>query len=345
MAYLFGDANAPSAGKMSGMMCMNRCPTVAEAIEILEAGVPEADRGATNVNQFSGDTADFEGGTVGGWAAEGSGTDIVLSVESADPIFGTYSLKVEALSGVSPNGRIWTLLGEQMQPGEQWDFEFWIKSDSPKTIDQIVMRFSTDGSSSGANETTLEDIAVSPAARKVSFSYTAGILARTLWIQGLPEGVYILDGFKQFRKGVTFDLPPSSLQLSPGLWLDESGNGGHPVLPDGMRIGAPKTEGVLFAENEFTASAVGQPICADVPVLPADCQLTLMMKATVEATFNIGDGSVADYYASGVTIGTGWAPVALSEHASDGTNRKIVVTPTASYSGVVSTKVKVEMLE
>jgi hypothetical protein len=312
------------------MLAMNRCPTVAEAIEILEAGVPEADRGGknetvaiTNADFSDGSTGwdtvqgtpVYTDGTVeleGGAAIRQTGIDLYpkgvsrlfrIKAKKADGS-GTTLMRVTAVNSSNASDDEHFISSTEVTSTYQW-YEVRVKNEAGETnFDRLIMKEQS----------------------------------------GVSGRVLVVDEVQLVGYGLTADLPPSSLQLAPGLWLDESGNGGHPVLPDGMRIGEAKTEGVLFAENEFTASAVGQPICADVPVLPADCQVILMMKASVSGDFNIGDEADPDRYAAGVTIGTGWAPVALSEHASDGTNRKIVVTPTASYSGVVSTKVKVERL-
>lgn len=340
MAYLFGDAYTPSAGKMSGMMAMNRCPSVAEAIEILEAGVPEADCGASVANVVS--NPDFETNTSGYDAINAT-----LSRNTTSPISGTADAKTTIPASSGSRGMRWLERTDWHLMGGRRvrvSFDYYV-SDPLLLIDLVLWTFSGSyGKSIAANLNATT-------ATRVSFEFVVpGALnssSRLCWVRNVGDSVggdLFTDNVEVEDLGVTSDLLSSSLQLAPGLWLDESGNGGHVVLPDGMRMGEAKTEGVLFAENEFDSSAIGQPICADLPVLPADCQVTLMMKATVEATFNIGDGSVADYYAAGVTIGASWQPVALSEHASDGTNRKIVVTPTASYSGVVSTKVKVERL-
>jgi hypothetical protein len=340
MAYLFGDANNASAGKMSGMMAMNRCPSIAEAIEIANGAVSETDRGASNVNVVS--NPDFETNTSGYDAINAT-----LTRNTTSPISGTADAKTTFPASSGSRGirwlekTDWHLMGGRRV---RVSFDYYV-SDPLLLIDLVLWTFSGSyGKSIAAdlNATT---------ATRASFEFVIpGSLnssSRLCWVRNVGDttgGDLFVDNVEVEDLGITVDLPPSSLQLAPGQWLDESGNGGHPVLPDGMRMGEAKTEGVLFAENEFTASAVGQPICADLPVLPADCQLTLMMKASVSGDFNIGDGADPDRYAAGVTIGTDWAPVSQLQHTHDSTNRKIVVTPTMSYSGVVSTSVRVGKL-
>lgn len=323
MAYLFGDANNASAGKMGGFMAMNRCPSLAEAIEIANGVVSEVDRGASEVASTSWSWQNAAGTME---ALTTSGTDITSAVNSSG-------------IGIVCNSSADSVLGGPFEIGHRYRVECDLAVNSGTVRVRIAPTF--DLSAGG-----MEQIASVTSAQNGRF-----VIEFVPRVKGSFFGFYndtsfnfSASNFKAQKIGITADLPPSSLQLAPGQWLDESGNKGHVLLPDGMRMGESKTEGRLFAENTFDSSTTGQPICADVPVLPADYQVTLMMKASVSGDFNIGDGSDEDYYAAGVTIGTDWEPVALLKHASDGTNRKIVITPTSSYDGTVSTKVKVERL-
>ena len=357
MAYLFGDANNASAGKMSGFMAMNRCPSLAEAIEIANGAVSEADRGGSEVWVYE---SDFSSGTDGLLSSQVIATGNADSIEGEDNWYSarpaTTSSATHTAAFTPTSMPIYGRRGYEQYIGIE--FKYFVPSGQTNVNGIRLIAVSEGGSVADQSPPVEVNLNVTGSVE----TYQAILQMPVNWngqiywqltkdsnvtfsgVTGGADDLAYLKDVKIKLQGITADLPPSSLQLAPGLWLDESGNGKHPVLPDGMRMGESKTEGRLFAENEFTASAVGQPICADVPVLPADTQVTLMMKATVEATFNLGDGSDDDYYAAGVTIGTDWEPVTLLKHVSDGTNRRIVITPTASYSGVVSTKVKVERL-
>ena len=341
MAYLFGDANNASAGKMGGFMAMNRCPSLADAIEIANGVVSEVDRGGSQVRVYEGDFS--------------SGTDGFIYV-SGGAIAGNINgiggednwCRLTRTAGTA--GRTTATRDSSLSVGYQHKGS--VKFYNPEASTVYIGWYTGSGYPAGgtAADDYVEVPAGSSAVLNISFlssddAITFSVCGADGVITNMSSGqIFYFKDVSVNQTGITADLPPSSLQLAPGQWLDESGNKAHVLLPDGMRVGEAKTEGVLFAENEFAASAIGQPICADVPVLPADYQVTLMMKATVEATFNLGDGSDDDYYAAGVTIGTDWEPVTLLKHASDGTNRKIVITPTASYDGTVSTAVKVVRL-
>ena len=144
--------------------------------------------------------------------------------------------------------------------------------------------------------------------------------------------------------GITSDHKPSAIQLSPGQWL-ESENDAHALIPEGMSQGQYKTQGQLRGSNTWSADDALQYIGADFTLMPANAVFTLYAKASVSADFNIGDQTDADRYAAAETIGTEWEPVATLKQTSDGTNRKLTITPTASYTGTVETMWKIEIVK
>lgn len=143
---------------------------------------------------------------------------------------------------------------------------------------------------------------------------------------------------------LTADYSPSGIQLTPGQWLDRANNK-HAVLPTNLRQDQLKTSGVLRGVNTWAAATTIQHIVGvDAPAVPANSAIRLRARATVSGTFNIGDGVDVERYGAGVTIDTGWTDIALLTSFPDGTNRDLTLTPTASYSGTVTSSVTVEAL-
>jgi hypothetical protein len=151
--------------------------------------------------------------------------------------------------------------------------------------------------------------------------------------------------FKIREVGQTASLQPTGIQLAPGQWIDQHPNAKHVIIPDGARLADQKLEGVLRGRNIFSASTTGQHmIGANLNALPLNARLTLSAIATVSGTFDIGDGVDQDRYAAGVTIGTTWSNITMLTRFHDATNRKIVLTPTSSYTGTVTSAARVERL-
>lgn len=347
MAYFQGSAVAGSAGRLAEFSALNRSMTQAEHVLYFKEGVAVADRGASQVPVYE---SDFSAG-VDGWSLTngatitgnvdgidgqndwlqitGGGATNSGAIKSISAIAQGRNAKVKirvhvAATNVDCNGIVLFLLtaagGSISNAGRQY-----LSPGIGATADYIVERKALFSALGQVNVRLSNNDSATP-------SVTSG------------DTVYIK--FVEVNQiGLTSQLAPESIQLTPGQWL-ESVNKSHVILPNGARVQEPKTSGVVRGVNTFSASDVGQPLNnVDLPILPSsEVALTLRCKATVEATFNIGDGVDADRYAAGVTIGTDWTPITLLKLSHDGTNRKIVITPTASYSGVVTTAARVDLL-
>lgn len=312
MAYLFGDANNASAGKMSGFMAMNRCPSLAEAIEIIEAGADPADVGADGV----------EVATNGGFDSDVSGWDVSSPVtivwDDGQAVVnrnnGTLS-KLPSQAGIVPGAR------------------YRVRINITAMSDALSFYLGTPGLDTETAFDTLgakEFFAVAGPGGRFYFGPT-GDAAATCAVEDISV----------VRAGITANLPPSSLQLSPGLWLDESGNKGHVLIPDGMRVNNSTHKIIeIPATLEWNDDDSPQPLVADQNILPADAFLMHVI-ADVEGTpvdGNLGDGAVADKFctaAQNANLETGPNNLAIKSPVNDGTNRKMVWTPTENFTGKI----------
>lgn len=343
-AYLLGSETQPSVGRLGRFRKFNRASTQAEKAARFMAGVAEADRGASQINRITGDSANFEGGTVGSWVANSQGGSV--SANSTTPIAGTFDLQITTTTSDTAGGNL--SLGA-VAAGQRFLIAFdYIATGGTW---QVSFRTSTSGSGpilAGTNIETSGSIVADGVVRRCFIdrlftdSGTPRLMLRNT--AGSIQTIRI-DNVQFERIGNTVDLSPSSIQLAPGQWLENSGNKGHVHIPDGCRLFNPETDGQVRGANTWAASDTLQYITGvDAPVLPLNATLTLLAKASASATFDLGDGVDQDRYGVGVTIGTEWAPVMLAKYSHDATNRDLTIKPTESYTGTVETVWKVEVV-
>lgn len=355
MAYLQGDAIAGCPGRLGRFRGGNRAMTAAEMASLYTAGVSQGDRGASVVPLYeSNDISTFTTKAnvtitpASSTAPDGSGDAVLVQVTASAAT--TLSRSVVSLSGHAE----FRIYAKQSSGANQANRFALRNNTTALDLISILLNYA-DGTYTAL---TLRDgctIKVVPAAEgfwEITLTAPPAFMSRGATIigyacfVGAPEtaGEAALLWVPRIKSiGQTIDLQPSAIQLVPGQWL-EAANSQHLILPDSTRQKQHKTAGQVRGVNTWSASPALQYIGANANILPANAVLTLYAKATVSTTFNIGDQTDVDRYGATVTIGTEFAPVAVLKHGSDGTNRKLTITPTASYTGTVTTMWRVEMV-
>jgi len=339
MPYLLGSASQNSPGRLGRFQALNRSLTQSEAALYFKEGVAEADRNASQTPFYS---SNFGGGS-DNWANAENAT---VSGNVDGP--GGQNDWLEIKSSISTNGQHRARGGVYLPAGKRTKIPLTYFIPNTNSACDGLRFYLSDGGSQAVGDIQ----AVVNQVTTIQLDVIPGVSSRLFLVMvdgtsnsfaALDDVVYI-KGVDFVNIGQTARLTPADIQLTPGQWL-ESVNKAHVFLPNGARAQEPKRTGMLYGTNTFSSSAIGQPLQnVDWHIVPADAGVTLRMKATVSATFNIGDGVDVDRYAAAVTIGTDWTNITIANPASDGTNRKIVITPTASYSGVVTTAARVDLL-
>ena len=354
MAYLFGDANNASAGKMSGFMAMNRCPSLAEAIEIANGAVSEADRGGSEVWVYE---SDFSSGTDGLLSSQVIATGNADSIEGEDNWYSarpaTTSSATHTAAFTPTSMPIYGRRGYEQYIGIE--FKYFVPSGQTNVNGIRLIAVSEGGSVADQSPPVEVNLNVTGSVEtyqsilqmpvnwngQIYWQLTKDSNVTFSGVTGGADDLAYLKDVKIKLQGITADLPPSSLQLAPGQWLDESGNKGHVLIPDGMRVNNSTHKIIeIPATLEWNGDDSPQPLVADQNILPADAFLMHVI-ADVEGTpvdGNLGDGADADKFctaAQNANLETGPNNLAIKSPVNDGTNRKMVWTPTANFTGKI----------
>ena len=345
MAYLLGSATEASIGRISSLKALNRAMSAAELASLYASGVESAEMAASNTPEYIFDFLNTDGVFTGVSGATVTAVDGIFSRDDVLKIESNGSSSTRArrvnignhlflntkftIMAAIPSGNV-TCTGFRValtEPGtdaiEVSEAYQLSETDTWESFESGILALATEDST--------RRIAIYPITDSGGITVTSGDI------------VYV-DDLSLYKCGQTANLGANNIQLAAGQWI-ETENNAHAIIPDDARVIEAKQSGVLKGGTTFTASAVGQHICgADAVVLPDNVKVTMNMKATVSASFDIGDGVDQDYYAAAVTIGTEWGEVSLLKKFHDGTNKKIVLTPVSTYTGVVTSAVRVDKL-
>lgn len=355
--YLLGSATERSIGRVSGLRKWNRAPSLDEAIQIAQAGPAESDRGTSVVPVYESDFSAGVGGSTGELRASVTGNETIggeggwlKCTVTAD---GSASVAIGGV-GSFPNNQYRTnksrlKIGYKvyLPSTNAAGSGFFVGPSSTATGRVYNINPVVAGFSSGLKIEATDQVVTVLAETTGIISDGAIHNAIIGWLTGGVTGdvFYVKEVFGAVL-GITADFAPSMIQLAPGQWLDTSGNGKHAYIPDGFRLGAASRSGDLSSVLTWEASSTDPRYVTGVnaSAVPANSAVTIYAKADASGTFNIGDGSNDTYYASAVSIGTTWTPITLTNPVNDGTNRKIVLTPTSAYAGSVTISAQVQVL-
>ena len=162
--------------------------------------------------------------------------------------------------------------------------------------------------------------------------------------------MYIESGGTVTQIGITGQWSAENAQSNTGQIFDGSGNGGHGLLPaaGATIIPAPTSDIQVRGKLTWTASSTAQDVVGvNQAIIPVNgvWQPTFMIRSSGSITVNIGDGVDADRYGAAVVLAAGVNIVTPLLRTHDGTNRRLVITPTGSSTATINVLAKYDIVE
>jgi hypothetical protein len=348
VAIYMGGATARTAGNFFGFRLFNRALTAAEVLDLSINGVALTDRGASQTNLITGDSSNFEGGTLGSWVAN-SVAPTLLSVNIISPLAGADDLLCSSTTNTNSG---FNLNIGTTRAGVRYRIQFIYKAESGSNWN-VSLRETISGTSAIPSTTTLSGSTTltsdgtlreffwefQPAATtsntRLLFKNTAGA------IQSIQA-----DNFDYKVIGLTSELLASNAQSNTGQIFDTSGNKNHALLPasGATIVGAIAARRIEVRwTNAWSATSelqyVGGVNQAIFPINQYIDSLVVIPEGATLTGFTIGNGSNASYYATvSGTITSGVAIyVQLDRRVTDGTNLKLTITPMGAFTGNINT--------
>jgi hypothetical protein len=339
---------------LSGSL-FNRALTAAEVLDLSINGPALADRGASQTNLITGDSSDFEGGTLGSWV-DNSVAPTSLAVNLISPLAGADDLLCSSTTNTNSG---FNLNIGTTRAGVRYRIQFIYKSESGSNW-TVSLRETTSGTSAVPSTTTLSGSTTltsdgtlreffwefQPAATtsntRLLFKNTAGA------IQSIQA-----DNFDYKVIGLTSELLASNAQSNTGQIFDTSGNKNHALLPasGATVVGCPvsQTREVRWTNTWAGTNELQYIGGVNQAILPANAYIDSIVGTVSGATPHdiiIGDGSDADRY---VTITTGLAAgttsFTLANRTTDGTNLKLTADPDTDCTMSIAWVIKYTTLE
>jgi len=153
-----------------------------------------------------------------------------------------------------------------------------------------------------------------------------------------------------FDAGITGQWNAENAQSDTGQIFDSSGNGNHALLPaaGATVIPAKTADCKVRGKLTWTASSTAQDVVGvNQAIIPTNgvWQPTFMIRSSGSITVHIGDGSSATRYGSAVALVAGVNIVTPLLRTHDGTNRRLVITPTGSSTATINVLAKYDIVE
>lgn len=166
---------------------------------------------------------------------------------------------------------------------------------------------------------------------------------------GTADGVsgVAVDNVKITELGCTLDLNAEDAQSDTGQIFDRA-NKNHALLPASAAKVIPKRmTGSVRGTNTWAASSSTQYVVGtNQHHLPASAAFTVMdIIASGSVTVHIGDGTDVDRFGASIALSAGRNRVTLATPFVDGTNLKLTLTPTGSFTGTLETTAQFIVLE
>jgi len=341
--YILGTSTARSAGRAKSAVLFNRALSAAEVLDLCRNGVAYADKGASQTAIY---TSDFSAG-VDSWSAYTGVTSIAENIDSIggenDWLMGT----IDSTTDTHGFRHSFSSLPSDKR------YKLSIKVFNP-SLNSIVngFRFASYG---GANIGTLTtNISLSPDTVTIlEFEFYWGSTLSGIQIQMLSNSsttfagngtdvLYIKD-FILKSIGSTLSLEHEGIQPEPGQWLDSSGNKLHAKMPiEGATTTRRKKDFEVRWSNTWAGTQEAQFICGvNQAVLPSENirieSITMRCSAT-GVNVILGDGSNTSRWVASVALAT-YLDCTVANRNHDGTNRKLVIKPSANYTGTITTTI------
>jgi hypothetical protein len=316
-----GTTTTRTAGSLQASRLFNRALDAPTVLDYTINGPALAERGANQTELFSNSTFDSD---TTGWAAKASAT---LSWDAA----GRAEVNITGSGGGIVDSQILSLTLGKL-------YLITANTVAGTYVGDLVLII---GNVPSQNLTA-------SANTKFSFVYTATAANPTIEIvrNSAATGTIYVDNFSIKQTGVTSELLASNAQSDTGQIFDTSGNKNHARLPasGATVVGRPvsQTREVRWTNTWSATSELQYVGGVNQAIFPLNHYIESLVVIPEGATltgFTIGDGSNASYYGTvNGTITSGVAIyVQLDRRVTDGTNRKLTITPMGAFTGNINT--------
>ena len=347
-AYISGNNTERFASDTQQAIIYNRALSAAEVLSLSVNGPALADIGASQTNLITGDSSNFEGGTVGSWAANTGNGVTSVAVNTVSPISGTYDL-LTVTNGLTNSG-IQLNIGSVVA-GEKYRLVFDYKGATSNAWSIIFRNNANPASGSVWADTVVGGTGWQPAtAGQFVYEFTCSLTTasgRVHIVNSVVDTIQ-LDNFVLVNLGITGQWNAADAQSNTGQIFDSSGNKNHALLPaaGATIIGRPTSQQQQVRWTNTWAGTNELQYIGGVnqAILPANAYIESIVGTVSGATPHdiiIGDGSDTDRYVTITTgLATGTTSFTLANRTTDGTNLKLTVDPdtdaTMSIAWVIS---------
>jgi len=229
--YASGTNAVRNASTTRALYLYNRALSAADVQDLCNNGVAAADVGGSNTNKFTGDSANFEGGTTGGWSPNTGNGATSVAVNIVLPISGTYDLIVISNGLVNSGAAI--NIGAIVS-GEKYRLVFDYKGATSNAW-SVIFRNNANPSSGSVWASTLTGGTnwqpSTPGQLVYEFTAQLTTASARVHIANSSADTIQLDNFLLVNLGNTLALAPQGLSASGLTWTDSSGNGNNGTLP------------------------------------------------------------------------------------------------------------------
>ncbi|MCD6330233.1 MAG: hypothetical protein J7M10_07820 [Candidatus Cloacimonetes bacterium] len=220
----------------------------------------------------------------------------------------------------------------------------------PTNIKDVTLDYIHQSTSAYVGEGEISRNINISSAVKQSLIFTATYAATHIMfiMSPLAGGEFSISDFSIIQLGTTLRLEPENIQLSPGQWLDAA-HSNHAKLPaKGATLTRPQSDGIINWVNTWAASSAGQYIGGiNENIFPADNIRIEWISYQATATgvnITMGDQTDTDRYVESVALEDELDVSSPAHRNHDGTNLKLVITPSGTFTGSITTTIKYKLI-
>ena len=317
--YILGTSTVRYAGRAKSAYTFNRALSASEVLDLCRNVVAFADKGAkqTTLNVSSMGAGTFDSSS--GLSATG----------------GTFTKSTAGTKGCGTADEILFVLGKTYIA--EYDAEF-----TGNVTGAFLFLKSSVG---GVNWSATASPAVNGHNVSVFVCITGGTGVVNFAVSDSigTAGNLIISNLKVYAAGATLELTPEGIQPEPGQWLDSSGNKLHAKMPiEGATTTRRKKDFEVRWSNTWAGTHESQYLGGvNEAILPSDNirieSITMRCSAT-GVNVILGDGSATARWVASVALAT-YLDCTIANRNHDGTNRKLVIKPSANYAGTITTTI------
>jgi len=338
--YILGSSATRYAGRVKSVILYNRALTAVDVLDAARNGVAYSDKWGKQTAQY---TSNFSVG-VDSWSAYNNCT----IAGNVDGIAGLDNWLQITATGINPVPRRTTPTKPCIQPYKRAriTLTYYAASGSATTV---RIRNQTTTASDVFGEFPVVYGSVQTVTCEVEENL--GLYGITVqFIGGVSGDIYYMRDFVSYPCGAVLSLEPENIQPAPGQWLDSSGNGNHAMQPaTGTSLVRPQRAGEVRWTNTWAGTSETQYVGGvNQNILPSSnirIESITMRSSATGVNVTLGNGVVADYWVTSVAL-VSYLDIANPNNRNhDGTNRKITITPSANFTGSITTTIMYTIID